>query len=69
MSRSRTQGSDAVRLEPAAPRSRVKHCTTESLCSLSDALADFHTAVDTRHEHVFLYYDSYLVTTVFLPDG
>ena len=48
------------------PRSRVEHCTTDSLPSLLDVLTDFYTVRDTRHEHVFLCYDSYLVTTVIL---
>ena len=33
MSSSRTQHSDAGEAQPAAPRSRVKHSTTEPLCS------------------------------------
>ena len=31
---SRSQSSDAVRVEPAAPQFRVKHSTTEALLSL-----------------------------------
>ena len=29
-----------VRLKPAAPRPRVKHCTTEPLCSLQSKITD-----------------------------
>ena len=32
------QRSEAVEAQPAAPRSRVKHSTTEPLCSLCDKI-------------------------------
>ena len=40
MSCLRTQHSDACKAEPMAPRSRVKHSTTESLCSLTQSHND-----------------------------
>ena len=43
------QRSDAVRLEPAAPLSRVKHSTTEPLCSLYQSLCVFSQMKDTKH--------------------
>ena len=57
MSCSRTQRSDAVRLKPAAPQSRVKHSTTEPLRSLHFiilfyfyACNKFQNTFETRHE-------------------
>ena len=44
-----------VRLEPAAPRSRVKHSTTERLCSLVNVSdADQNYQIISINEYVLL---------------
>ena len=39
------QGHNTVRLKPAAPRSGVKHSTTEPLCSLVDQTAPLNHVI------------------------